>query len=92
MNAKYRLEKIPSKVENFIKRLDKKTQSQIQEAFDYIIESPFWHENPTVIKIFRGKKKGVYRYRLGNIRFIYQVDKEERSIKVLQMDNRGDIY
>jgi len=92
MNGKYRLEKLPNKVENFIKRLDTETQRQINEAFEYILRSPFQHENPTVIKRFRGKRKGYYRYRIRNIRFIYRVDAKTKSIRVLQIDNRGDIY
>ena len=46
----YKLDKIPSKVESFIKKLDKQTQSRLSDAFDYILESPFKHNNPTVIK------------------------------------------
>jgi mRNA-degrading endonuclease RelE of RelBE toxin-antitoxin system len=92
MNGQYHLEKLPSKVENFIKRLNKSTQRNIDGAFEYICHSPFRHENPTVIKKFQGKKKGFYRYRLGNIRFIYRVDKKAKSIRIIQIDNRGDIY
>ena len=92
MNGKYRLEKLPNKVENFIKRLDKETQKQINEAFEYILKSPFRHENPTIIRRFHGEKKGLYRYRLRNIRFIYRVDKKAKNIRILQIDNRGDIY
>lgn len=92
MNGKYQLEKLPSKVENFIKRLDEETQRQIDEAFEYILKSPFRHENPTIIGRFLGKKKGLYRYRLRNIRFIYRVDKRAKSIRILQIDKRGDIY
>ncbi|MBI1928095.1 type II toxin-antitoxin system RelE/ParE family toxin [Candidatus Poribacteria bacterium] len=88
----YTLELLPSKVENFIKRLDKDRQRQLNAAFEYICRSPFRHENPTTIKRFHGKKKGCYRYRIGSIRFIYRVDEEKRSIRILQIDNRGDIY
>ena len=35
---------------------------------------------------------GFYRYRLGNIRFVYQVDRDRKLIKILEIDNRGDIY
>jgi len=62
-------------------------QRQIDEAFEYILKSPFRHENPMIIRKFRGKKKGLYRYRVGNIRFIYRVDKKAKSIRILQIDN-----
>lgn len=63
----YTLARIPSKVENFIVRLDRETQQRINQAFEYITNSPFRHENPTIIKKLRGKHDGKYRYRLGNI-------------------------
>lgn len=92
MNKQYTLEKLSSKVENFIKRLDKSIQRQIDEAFEYICQSPFRHENPTIIRKFHGKKKGFYRYRIGDIRFIYRIDKKAKLIRIMQIDNRGDIY
>jgi mRNA interferase RelE/StbE len=88
----YKLDKIPSKVENFIKNLDKQTQSRLNGAFDYILELPFKHNNPTVIKRLHGKMDGYYRYRLGSIRFVYHVDRDKKLIKILEIDNRGDIY
>ena len=88
----YTLAPLPTKVEIFIKRLDRATQARINIAFEYIVRSPFQHENPTTIKPLHGKKKGLYRYRIGDLRFIYQVDREERLIHIVQIDNRGDIY
>ena len=88
----YTLAPLPRKVENFIRRLEQETQVRISTAFEYILGSPFRHENPTTIKPLHGQKKGLYRYRIGNLRFIYQVDREERIIHIVQIDNRGDIY
>ena len=89
---RYTLEPLPNKVENFIRRLDRETQERINIAFEYITGSPFRHENPTRIKKLRGKKKGFYRYRVGGIRFIYRVDRSERLIRIVQIDNRGDVF
>ena len=89
---RYTLEPLPTKVENFIRRLDRETQERINLAFEYISGSPFRHENPTTIKKLRGKKKGFYRYRVGAIRFIYRVDRSNRLIRIVQIDNRGDIF
>ena len=89
---RYTLEPLPTKVENFIRRLDRERQERINFAFEYIRSSPFQHENPTTIKKVRGKKKGFYRYRVGSIRFIYRVDRGKRLIRIVQIDNRGDIY
>ncbi len=88
----YTLESLPRKVVNFIRRRDQVTQERINTAFEYIVRSPFRHENPTIIKRLRGSKKEHYRYRIGDIRLIYRVDREKRTIRIIQIDNRGDIY
>ena len=93
MNSQsYTLDSLPRKVENFIKRRDRVTQERINVAFEHIINSPFQHENPTTIKRLRGTQKGRYRYRIGDIRFIYRVDRDKKLIRIIQIDNRGDIY
>ena len=89
---RYTLAPLPRKVENFIKRRDQTTQERINAAFEYITHSPFHHENPTTIRQLRGRKIECYRYRIGDIRFIYRVDRENRRIRIVQIDNRGDIY
>lgn len=91
-HRRYTLEPLPKKVENFIRRLDRETQARINLAFEHIGSSPFRHENPTTIRKLRGKKKGFYRYRIGTIRFIYRIDRNKRLIRIVQIDNRGDIY
>ena len=88
----FTLEPLPRKVENFIKRRDQATQERINLAFEHILDSPFRHENPTIIKPLYGRKKDHYRYRIGDIRFIYRVDRTNWLIRILQIDNRGDIY
>lgn len=74
----YTLAPLPTKVENFIRRLEQDTQARINTAFEYIVHSPFRHENPTTIRRLHGKKKGMYRYRIGNIRFIYRVTEKNK--------------
>ena len=88
----YTLEPLPRKVENFIRRLDRDMQERINVALAHIVRSPFRHANPTIIKRLRGKKKERYRYRIGHLRFIYRVDRNKRLIRIVQIDNRGDIY
>lgn len=88
----YTLERLPRKVENFIRRLDRDMQERINVALTYIVRSPFRHANPTIIKRLRGRKKGHYRYRIGHLRFIYRVDRNKKLIRIVQIDNRGDIY
>lgn len=91
-NRRYTLEPLPRKVENFIKRRDQTTRERISAAFEYITYSPFRHENPTTIKQLQGRTKERYRYRIGDIRFVYRVDRDKQLIRIVQIDNRGDIY
>ena len=91
-HRRYTLAPLSRKVENFIKRRDPATQERINVAFEYITHSPFRHENPTTIRQLRGRIKERYRYRIGDIRFIYRVDRDTRLIRIVQIDNRGDIY
>ena len=67
-------------------------QERINIAFAYIVRSPFRHANPTTIKRLHGKNKERYRYRIGPLRFIYRVDRDNKLIRIVQIDNRGDIY
>lgn len=67
-------------------------QERINVALAHIVRSPFRHANPTIIKRLRGTKKEHYRYRIGPLRFIYRVDRNKRLIRIVQIDNRGDIY
>lgn len=89
---RYTLAPLPRKVTNFIKRRNSATQERIHAAFEHIVRSPFYHENPTTIRQLRGTKRGRYRYRIGALRFIYRVDRDTRRIRIVQIDNRGDIY
>lgn len=57
-HQRYTLEPLPTKVENFIQRLDREMQERINVAFEYIRSSPFQHENPTTIKNYVERRKG----------------------------------
>ena len=58
-HQRWTLERVPTKVENFIRRLDRETQERINLAFESIIGSPLRHENPTTIRKLRGKKESI---------------------------------
>ena len=37
-------------------------------------------------------RKGQWRYPLGDIRIVYTVDQEARTVQILAIDTRGDVY
>lgn len=72
---------------------DRKTQEEIAAAFAFISnESPFHRPNPKTIKRLHGPLEGLYRYRIGRIRIVYSVDETARTIDIVNIDDRGDIY
>lgn len=89
----YTIEQISRSAANYVKRLSRKRKEAIAQAFDHICNvSPFRHPNPTVIKPLKGEYKGLWRYRVGDIRIIYAVNEEKRVIRIISIDNRGDVY
>ncbi|MDM8549776.1 type II toxin-antitoxin system RelE/ParE family toxin [Desulfobacterales bacterium HSG2] len=91
-DTSYSIKRIASGATKYLRRLSRKQQEAIAQAFDHLCISPFRHPNPTVIKSLKGNYKGLWRYRIGNIRIIYAVDEKERTIQVTSIDTRGDVY
>ncbi len=90
---RFSIERIAPSAERYMRRLPRKRQEAVAEAFEHLCSvSPFRHPNPTVIILLKGKYKGLWRYRIGNIRIIYDVDKEQRTIRIVAIDHRGNIY
>ena len=91
--AQFSIERIASGAANYLRRLPQQQQRTIAEAFDYLCQiSPFHHSNPTAIKPLKGKYQGQWRYRIGKLRIVYSVDKDNRTIRITAIDNRGDVY
>lgn len=78
---------------SYLRRLPRPQQQAIAAAFDHLCNiSPFQHPNPTTIRPLAGKYKGLWRYRTGDIRIIYDVDTVQRTIRIVAIDSRGNIY
>jgi mRNA interferase RelE/StbE len=91
--ASFSIERIAPSAASYLKRLPRKQQKAVAEAFDHMCNvSPFHHPNPKVIRQLKGEYKGLWRYRVGNIRIIYSVNEERRTIRITEIDNRGNVY
>ncbi len=44
------------------------------------------------IELLKGKRKGMYRLRVGNFRVLFQVREDTKEIIVFRVEPRGDIY
>ncbi len=87
------IERISQNAASYLKRLPRKRQESIAQVFEHLCHgSPFQHPNPTVIKPLKGEYKGLWRYRIGDIRIIYEVDQINQTISIIAIDNRGNVY
>lgn len=93
IESPFEIDRVSPKAESYLRRLPRQQQKAIANAFNHLCTiSPFRHPNPTVIKPLRGPRKGQWRYRIGAIRIVYTVDKETRTIQIVAIDTRGDVY
>ena len=79
------------KAQRYYKRQRKDVKNRLNEA----IEDLRTRENPrsgTHVGKLKGKLEGKYRYRVGNLRIIYEVHDEGRIIRIATIDGRGDVY
>ncbi len=77
------------KVVKYYENLDDRTAERINKGIDKISSNPF---ESTRIKKLKGKLEGKYRYNLGDLRIVYSVDKEKKSIFIEAIGPRGDVY
>lgn len=74
----------------FYHRLEKEWQTKIDEAVEKLREDP-WRKDLDV-KRLHGEYTGYYRLRIGEIRIIYSLDKENKVIFVDALAYRGKAY
>lgn len=84
----YRI-KLTKEAVKFIEKCDQNTKKRIKEAVKRILQSPYVSKN---IKKLKDKFPHLYRYRIGNIRIIYQIQKEEEIVFIVTIDYRGNVY
>jgi mRNA interferase RelE/StbE len=77
------LGKLPSRESVFLrKKLEEYVYPQLRRE-------PFWGKN---VRKLQGYSPLVWRYRIGNFRIFYAVEKEQRVVSILTVDLRKDAY
>ena len=71
--------------------VDKKLQGRVLNAITELSESPITAYGDTV-KPLVGERKGLWRYRVGDFRLIYEPRQENRMVVLLEFAARGSIY
>jgi mRNA-degrading endonuclease RelE of RelBE toxin-antitoxin system len=74
-----------------IQSIDRKLQGRILEAIGDICQNPVTIRGDTV-KPLSHEMKGLWRYRLGDYRLIYQPVPATRQIILIRFDSRGGVY
>jgi len=80
---------LSERAESYYRKLPSDIQRRINKAIDTLEVNPLTGSN---IKKLTGTLKGLYRYRLGRLRIIYQVVESELKVLVIEIGPRGDIY
>jgi len=71
-----------------LKGIDKQqAKAIVEKARTYLTKDPL-----SLGKPLKGMFKGLYRYRFGDYRIIYAIDRKEKLIIVLRVGDRKDIY
>jgi len=74
---------------DYYEALPPSIQKQINKAIRSLEIKPLFGRH---IKKLSGKLKGLYRYRLGRLRIVYQVLESDRKVLVAEIGPRGDVY
>ncbi len=81
---------IHKKAKKFLKLFPKEEQKLIHTKINLLKENPFNHKELDIKKL-RGVNY-VFRLRIGKIRIVYQVLKNELLILIIAAKTRGSIY
>jgi mRNA interferase RelE/StbE len=73
---------------NDLKEFDRQTAGKVvSRVKDYLSQDP-----EKLGKPLKGVLKGLYRYRIGDYRIMYVIDKGDNQISILFAGKRKDIY
>ncbi|HHN65274.1 MAG TPA: type II toxin-antitoxin system RelE/ParE family toxin [Nitrospirae bacterium] len=77
------------KAVKYYESLDDKTAKRINKAIEAMSRNPL--KGPHIKKL-RGTQEGKFRYAVGDLRIVYRINEEERTILIEAIGPRGDIY
>jgi len=73
----------------YYENADKKLQARIAQAIGSISQNPRFHVH---IKRLEGELKHMYRYRLGNVRILYEIHEDIKTVRIKTIEARGSAY
>ncbi|MDD2717028.1 MAG: type II toxin-antitoxin system RelE/ParE family toxin [Candidatus Wallbacteria bacterium] len=73
----------------FYQKANQKLQSRIAGAIDCISDYPQTDSN---FRKLHGKLAHLFRYRTGNIRLLFEIHEDIKTIRIVTIDYRGSVY
>jgi mRNA interferase RelE/StbE len=80
---------ISREAEKYYKKLDKSSKKRINNSISSISKKPL---SGIHIKKLWGVLEGKYRYAIGSIRIIYEIDTKNKIVRIKAIRSRGDVY
>ncbi len=80
---------ISREVEKYYKKLDKRSKERTNNSISSISKEPL---SGVHIKKLWGELEGKYRYAIGSLRIVYEVDTKNKVVKIKAIRSRGDVY
>lgn len=77
------------KAQRFYQNADSSLVSRLNRCFEQLTQNPHRHPN---IKPLKGSLAGRFRYRVGDWRVVYTVDEQQKTVTVLLIAPRGQVY
>jgi mRNA interferase RelE/StbE len=80
---------ISREAEKYYKRQDKDTKRRINRCIEILSQEPL---SGSHIKRLHGNLEGKYRYAIGGLRIVYEVDTKNKAVEIKAIGRRGDVY
>ena len=80
----YNLEIVRS-AQKDIKRLDRPVRARVIDAIELLVADPYRQG-------VRQLDSGIFRYRVGHYRIIYNVDNDTVTVRVVRVRHRSEVY
>lgn len=79
---------LSDETKKILSRLDRTTEQRINARFKQLAEAPF---DPRLSAVL-AERAGVRKSRVGGWRILFLVDRDKRTIFILTVDTRGQVY
>lgn len=87
-NTTYRIQ-LSAKASKYLLRLNQTTASRLLDRMEALKTDPYRIRG---VKRLTGRLAGLYRLRIGDYRFVYEIREADKIIVVLVIGAKGDIY